>query len=173
MAGPIQSAISGATSLVAGVAVGAKKLSEDAKQASEKASSEAKAEEEASAKKQADEKAKRDAEVAKKEATVLEAKGSALEADLINMGADPESARAFMNARELGLSTKKFMLRNNGRFSKAYSTIADMASKDALTDSLSSKVLNKQGFADRVVALGGTRQARVKALVEASKGGKK
>ena len=166
MAGPIQSAISGATSLVAGAVVGAKKLSEDAKQASEKASAETKAEEEAVAKKQ-------QAEKAQKEATLTEAKGTALEADLINMGADPESARAFMNARELGLSTKKFMLREKGKFSKAYSTIADMASKDALTDSLSSKVLNKQGFAERVVALGGTRQARVKALVEASKGGKK
>ena len=155
MAGPIQSAISGATSLVAGAVVGAKKLSEDAKQADEKASAEAKAKEEnARAQKQ-------------------EAQSTALEADLINMGADPESVHAFMNARELGLSTKKFMLRNKGRFSKAYSTIADMASKDALTDSLSSKVLNKQGFAERVVALGGTRQARVKALVEASKGGKK
>ena len=50
---------------------------------------------------------------------------------------------------------------------------AEKLSKDALTDSLSSKVLNKQGFAERIVALGGTRKERVKSLVEASKGGKK
>lgn len=166
MAGPIQSAISGAINLTAGAVVGAKKLNEDAKQAQEKASAKAEAE-----RKAGEEKAL--AEKKAQEATLNEAKGVALEADLIRMGADPESVTAFMNARELGLSTKQFMLRNKGKFAKAYSTIAEQASKDALTDSLSSKVLNKQGFAERVVALGGTRQARVRSLVQASKGGKK
>ena len=166
MAGPIQSAISGALNVAGATAIAGKKLSEDAKQVSEKASAEAEAE-----RKAGEEKAL--AEKKAQEATLTEAKGVALEADLIRMGADPESVSAFMNARELGLSTKQFMLRNKGKFAKAYSTIAEQASKDALTDSLSSKVLNKQGFAERVVALGGTRKARVRSLVEASKGGKK
>lgn len=156
MAGPIQSAISGATSMVAGAVVGAKKLSEDAKQVSEKASAEDEAERKAG------------------EAIKEEAKATALEADLIKMGADPDSASAFMTARELGLDTKSFgMIRKKGKFVGSYSSLAEKLSKDALTDSLSSKVLNKQGFDERIVALGGNRKERVKKLVEASKGGKK
>ena len=156
MAGPIQSAISGALNVTAGAVIGAKKLSEDAKQAEQKASA----------------KAETERKVA--EATQKEAKESALEADLIRMGADPESASAFMKARELGLDTKQFgMIRKKGKFVGSYSSLAEKLSKDALTDSLSSKVLNRQGFAERVVALGGTRKERVRSLVEASKGGKK
>mgnify|MGYP002519875865 CR=1 FL=1 len=103
-----------------------------------------------------------------------EAKGVALEADLIRMGADPESAKAFVNAKELGLDTKSFgMIRKKGKFVGSYSSLADKLSKDSLTDSLSSKVINEEGFAKRVIALGGTRKGRVEALVAASKGGKK
>ena len=156
MAGTIQGAISGATSMVAGAVVGAKKLSEDAKQAEQKASAEAEAEKKAS------------------EATAKEAKDTALEADLIRMGADPESASAFMNARALGLDTKQFgMIRQKGKFVGSYSSLAEKLSKDSLTDSFSSKLLNQRGFEERLMALGGTRQKRVEALVSASKGGKK
>ena len=156
MAGPIQSAISGALNVAGATAIAGKKLSEDAKQASEKASAEAEAEKKLA------------------EATKTEAKESVLEADLIRMGADPESASAFMKARQLGLDTKQFgMIRKKGKFVGSYSSLAEKLSKDSLTDSLSSKVLNKQGFAERVVALGGTRKERVKSLVEASQGGKK
>ena len=103
-----------------------------------------------------------------------EAKDTALEADLIRMGADPESAKAFMNARALGLDTKSFgMIRKKGKFVGTYSSLAEKLSKDSLTDSLSSRVINEKGFAERVVALGGTRRGRVDALVKASKGGKK
>lgn len=156
MAGPIQSATSSALNVTAGAVIGAKKLSEDAKQAEQKASAQAETERKVA------------------EATQKEAKESALEADLIRMGADPESASAFMKARELGLDTKQFgMIRKKGKFVGSYSSLAEKLSKDALTDSLSSKVLNRQGFAERVVALGGTRKERVRSLVEASKGGKK
>lgn len=156
MAGPIQKAASEVASIASGVAVASKKLHENEKQANEKASIEAKAQEEA------------------KTALQAEAKESALEADLIRMGADPKSASAFMKARALGLSTKEFgMIRKKGKFVGSYSSLAEKLSKDSLTDSLSSKVLNKQGFAERVVALGGTRQERVKSLVEATSGGKK
>ena len=89
------------------------------------------------------------------------------------MGASPESASAFMTARALGMSTKGFgMIRQKGRYLGSYSTIAERLSQDALTDSLSSRVINEKGFAERVVALGGTRRGRVEALVKAS-GGKK
>ena len=156
MAGTIQGAISGATSMVAGAVVGAKKLSEDAEQAKQKASAEAEAEKKAS------------------EAFQKEAKDTALEADLIRMGADPESASAFMNARALGLDTKQFgMIRKKGKFVGSYSSLAEKLSKDSLTDSFSSKLLNQRGFEERLMALGGTRQKRVEALVSASKGGKK
>ena len=156
MAGPIQSAVGGAITAVGAGALAGKKISEDAQQLSEKASAEAKAQEEAS------------------KAIQKEAQESAIEADLIRMGADPKSARDFMTARSLGLDTQAFgMIRKKGKFVGTYSSLAEKLSKDSLTDSLSSKVINDRGFAERVVALGGPRRGRVDALVGASKGGKK
>ena len=156
MAGPIQKSMSDLVSIASGVAVAGKKIAENEKQAQEKISAEAKAEEE------------------NQKAIETEAGKVALASDLINMGADPESAQAFINARELGLDTKSFgMIRKQGKFVGSYSSLADKLSKDSLTDSLSSKVLNEKGFANRVMALGGTRRGRVEALVEASQGGKK
>ena len=155
MAGPIQRAMSEVVNVASGIAVAGKKLNEDERQISEKASAEAKAKAEAES------------------ALQKEAQETAIEADLIKMGADPDSTRAFMNARALGLETKGFgMIRQKGRYVGSYSTIAERLSKDALADSLSSRVINEQGFAKRVIALGGTRKGRVQALVEAS-GGKK
>lgn len=155
MAGPIQSAINQVIGTAAAAAVAGRKASENERQASEKASAEAEAQRKAS------------------EAIQTEAQDTALEADLVRMGADPKSASAFMTARKLGLDTKGFgMLRQKGRYIGSYSTIAEQLSKDALADSLSSRVINEKGFAERVVALGGTRKGRVQALVEAS-GGKK
>ena len=156
MAGPIQKALSDVVSTTSAIAVAGKKLSESEKQASQKASAEAKAQEEAS------------------KAIQTEAQESALEADLIRMGADPKSARDFMTARALGLDTKSFgMIRRKGKFVGTYSSLAEKLSKDSLTDSLSSKVINEKGFAERVMTLGGTRRGRVDALVGASEGGKK
>lgn len=156
MAGPIQKALSDVVSTASAISVAGKKLSESEKQASEKASAEAKAKEEAS------------------KAIQAEAQDTALEADLIKMGADPESAKAFMNARALGLDTKSFgMIRKKGKFVGTYSSLAEKLSKDSLTDSLSSRVINDKGFANRIMALGGTRRGRVDALVKASEGGKK
>ena len=156
MAGPIQKAMSDLTSIASGMAVAGKKLSESEKQASEKASAQAKTEEEAS------------------KAIQKEAQETALQADLIRMGADPKSAEAFITARALGLDTKQFgMIRKKGKFVGTYSSLAEKLSKDSLTDSLSSKAINDKGFAERIVALGGTRRGRVDALVGASEGGKK
>ena len=155
MAGPIQSAINQVIGTASAVALAGKKASENERQASEKASAEAEAQRKAS------------------ESLQKEAQEASLEADLINMGADPDSASAFMTARSLGLSTKGFgMIRQKGKYVGSYSTIAERLSKDALADSLSSRVINEKGFAERVVALGGTRKGRVEALVRAS-GGKK
>ena len=155
MAGPIQRAMSEAVGTASVVATVGKKLNEDERQARENKSAEAKAQEEAS------------------KAIQQEAQEASLEADLINMGASPESASAFMTARQLGLDTKGFgMIRQKGRYLGSYSTIAERLSQDALTDSLSSRAINEKGFAERVVALGGTRRGRVEALVKAS-GGKK
>ena len=155
MAGPIQKALSEAVSTASVVATVGKKVNEDARQASEKASAEAKAQKEAN------------------DALQKEAQETALEADLVKMGADPESARAFMTARSLGMDTKGFgMIKQKGKYVGSYSTIAERLAKDSVADSLSSRVINEEGFAKRVMALGGTRKGRVKALVEAS-GGKK
>ena len=155
MAGPIQRAMSEAVGTASAIVAVGKKLNDDERQASEKASAEAKAKTEAES------------------ALQKEAQDTALEADLVRMGADPESARAFMTARALGLNTKGFgMLRQKGKFMGSYSSMAEKLSKDSLADSLSSRVINEEGFAKRVMALGGTRKGRVQALVEAS-GGKK
>ena len=169
MAGPIQSAVNQMIGSATAVAVGAKKLSENERQASEKASKEAKATQEAEAKK-AEEQQRQESKLA---SDTLEAKNTALEADLIRMGADPESAEAFMLARQLGLKTKGFgMLRKKGKFIGSYSSVAEKLSKDAITDSLSSRAINEEGFTQRILALGGTRKGRVSALLKAS-GGKK
>ena len=169
MAGPIQSAVNQMLGSATAVAVGAKKLSENERQASEKASKEAKATQEANAKK-AEEQQRQESKLA---SDTLEAKNTALEADLIRMGADPESAEAFMLARQLGLETKGFgMLRKKGKFIGSYSSVAEKLSKDAITDSLSSRAINEEGFTKRILALGGTRKGRVSALIKASGGGK-
>lgn len=154
--GPIQQAISEAVTTAAGVTVGAKKLYEDEKQAALQEQKEI------------------EAKKALAQATKKEAQDTAIEADLIRMGADPESAKSFMLARSLGLDTKNFgMIRKKGKFVGIYSSLAEKLSKDSLTDSLSSKVINEKGFAERVMALGGTRKGRVEALIAASKGGNK
>ena len=155
MAGPIQSAFNQMLGTATAVAVAGKKAYEHERQASENASAEAKAQKEAD------------------DALQKEAQETALEADLVKMGADPESARAFMTARSLGMETKGFgMIRQKGRYIGSYSTIAERLSKDALADSLSSRVINEEGFAKRIMALGGTRKGRVEALIKASGGSK-
>ena len=169
MAGPIQNAINQVIGTASAVAVAGKKASENERQASEKASKEAQAFE----KEQRAQAEKEQAEQAKLASDTLEAKNTALEADLIRMGADPESAEAFMLARQLGLETKSFgMLRKKGKFIGSYSSVAEKLSKDAITDSLSSKAINDKGFTKRILALGGTRKGRVSALIKASGGGK-
>ena len=155
MAGPIQKAISEAVSIASGATVAGKKLKEHERQAREEASLEAENKEKTA------------------KAIQAEAESEALEADLIRMGADPESAEAFMLARQLGLETKGFgMLRKKGKFIGSYSSVAEKLSKDAITDSLSSRAINEEGFTKRILALGGTRKGRVSALLKAS-GGKK
>ena len=155
MAGPIQSAFNQILGTATAVAVAGKKAYEHERQANKDASAEAEAQRKA------------------EEDLQKEAKETAIEADLINRGADPESARAFMTARSLGMETKGFgMLRQKGRYIGSYSSIAEQLAKDSLTDSLSSRVINEEGFAQRVMALGGDRRSRVQALIEASKGGK-
>ena len=155
MAGPIQSAFNQILGTATAVAVAGKKAYEHERQANKDASAEAEAQRKA------------------EEDLQKEAKETAIEADLINRGADPESARAFMTARSLGMETKGFgMIRQKGRYIGSYSSIAEQLAKDSLTDSLSSRVINEEGFAQRVMALGGNRRSRVQALIEASKGGK-
>ena len=165
----IQEALTGAAGAIAGAALVGEKISENERQASEKASKEAKATQEAEAKKAKEEQRQQ----SKLASDTLEAKETAIEADLIRMGADPESASAFMTARKLGLETKGFgMLRKKGKFIGSYSSLAEKLSKDALTDSLSSRAINDEGFRKRVLSLGGTRKGRVEALIKASGGSK-
>lgn len=163
MAGPIQKAISDVITTGAAITGIGKKLSDDERQAGEKAEAERLATE------------KETEEAREEEAKMMrEAESIAMEADLIKMGADPDTARAFMTARELGLDTSRFgsIRGRKGRFVGTYSSIAERLSRDSLTDSLTSRVINKRGFAERIAALAGGRKGKVAALVEASEGGR-
>lgn len=137
MAGPIQKAMSDAITAGAAVAGITKKLTEDERQAEK--------------------------EIASKGETQKEAPKSTPQAkELIDMGADPESAEAYVNAKERELDSKSFgMVRKQGKFVGSYSSLADKFSKDSLTDALSSRALNKDGFKKR------------KGLVADMKGGKR
>ena len=163
MAGPIQKAISDVITTGAAITGIGKKLSDDERQAGEKAEAERLASE-------------KETEEAREEETKMmrEAESVAMEADLIRMGADPDTVRAFMTARELGLDTSRFgtIRGRGGRFIGTYSSIAERLSRDSLTDSLTSRVINKRGFAERIAALGGGRKGKVDALVKASEGGR-
>jgi len=154
MAGPIQKSMSNLVNTGAVVSGVVAKHNEAERQTQEKLSAQA------------------EAEAKNQKQTQEDASSIALEADLIRMGADAESAKAFVDAKNLGLDTKGFgMIRKKGKFVGSYSSLADKLSKDSLTDSLSSKVINQKGFAERVMSLSATRKGRVEALVEASKGG--
>lgn len=154
MAGPIQAAISGAITAASAAAVAGKKLSEEEKQTHLKKIKE-----------------EREAE-AYKESLNKMAKEASLEADLISAGADPEKARGFITAQQLGTDTSKFgMIRSKGKFVGSYSRYAQKLAEGALADSYTAQLISDRGFAERVVALGGSRKTRVEALLEA-KGGK-
>lgn len=153
--GAIQAALSSAITAASAAAVAGKKLNEDEKQAHIQKIKE----------EQADEEYRANLDKMAKEA--------ALEADLISAGADPEKARGFMTARNLGSDTSKFgMIKNKGKFVGSYSKYAESLAKGSLADTYSSMLISDKGFAERVVSLGGTRKERVKALLEA-KGGSK
>ena len=163
MAGPIQKAISDVITTGAAITGIGKKLSNDERQTGKEAEAEG-IPNESETEKTAEEEAR----------MRREAESIAMEADLIRMGADPDTARAFMTARELGLDTSRFgtIRGRGGRFVGTYSSIAERLSRDSLTDSLTSRVINKRGFAERIAALTGGRKGKVAALVEASEGGR-
>ena len=103
-----------------------------------------------------------------------EARETAIEADIVKMGGDPETTRNFMVARSLGLDTKGFgMVKKNGKYVGSYSSIAEKLAKGSLADSLTSKVITDRGFSERLISLGSSRKGRVEALIGATKGGKK
>lgn len=168
MAGPIQKALSEVVTTGAAIAGIGKKLSDDERQAQEKKQKEEAAAASAAAKEAAIAEAEAEKGRREEEAKDKEAKSAAMEADLIRMGADPERARAFMTARELGLPTTSFgMMRKKGKFVGSYSTVAERLAADYYTDSLSSRVINDRGFRDRVAALKGNKAKR---LLEATGG---
>lgn len=154
----IQSAVNQMLGTAAAATLAVKKGAEKEKQ---KASAAEAAEQESAAKE------------AQKASEQAEAKEAALQADLVRMGADPESAEAFMLSRRMGLDGKGFgMIRKKGRFVGSYSSLAEKLASDSITDSLSSKAINDRGFTQRYMSLGGSRKGRTEALVKASGGSK-
>lgn len=163
MAGPIQKAVSEVITTGAAITGLGKKIVEDERQTRKKEESERIA-----AEKEEEETREEQARMKK------EAESVAMEADLIRMGADPETTRAFMTARELGLDTSRFgtIRGKGGKFIGSYSTMAEKLSSGSLFDSLTSRVINKRGFAERIAALSGGRKGKVESLVKATEGGK-
>lgn len=151
----IQSAVNGMLGTGAAATVAVKKGAEGQKQEAEKAAAEKAAKAEQGLRNEA------------------EAKEAALQADLVRMGADQESAESYILARRMGLDGKGFgIIRKKGRFVGSYSSLAEKLSKDAITDSLSSRAMNDRGFTERYMSLGGSRKGRVEALIKASGGSK-
>lgn len=151
----IQSAVNAMLGTGAAAAVAVKKGAEGQKQEAEKAAAEKAAKAEQGLRNEA------------------EAKEAALQADLVRMGADPDSAESYILARRMGLDGKGFgMIRKKGRFVGSYSSLAEKLSKDAITDSLSARAMNDRGFTERYMSLGGSRKGRVEALIKASGGSK-
>lgn len=155
MAGAIQGALSNLVSIASGAVVAGKKLSEDEKQA--------KIQETKAAQAEADYQRK----------ITAQAKDIAMEADLVSMGADPDKAHAFMLARGLGLDTKKFgnIRTKGGKFAGSYSSMAERLAQGSLADSLTAKVINQKGFAERLLQI--KESDKVKAALKAKEGGSK
>lgn len=164
MAGPIQTAIGQALGAAAAAGVVAKKLSYDERQASQAKEKEEKAEAEAQRM------AKEQIRAEDKEASAV-----ALEADLINMGASPEAAKAYRLAQERGLGKpQRLLFDESGKPLATYEEVATILSMQAKETSLSARLRGKDKVkARREMLEGRSHEERVHNAVLASSGGKK
>ena len=156
MAGPIQTALGQALGAFAGAAALGKKLANDEKQADERQI------------KQEKKAAQIEAEESKEAAAV------ATEADLINLGASEEAAKAFRLAQERGTGKPdRILFDEKGKAIATYNEVASLLSKQSLENSYSARLRSKNSMKIRRQLLEGkTHQERVQNAVLATKGGK-
>ena len=181
MAGPIQTAIGSLINTSAGALAIGKKISDDERQAGEKAAKEAKAakaEADAEAKAAAEEEAKAKKQKQLSSAALKEekkeAQAVATEADIRLLGGTPEAALAYRLAQERGLaSPKRIIYDKEGTAVATYEEVAQILADQSREGSVSSLLRGRNAVKNRRALLSGkTHEQRVKEAVLASGGGK-
>lgn len=181
MAGPIQTAIGSMLNTATGALAIGKKLSDDERQASEKAAKEAKAAEaeEDKATKEAERQAKQEEKARKLASDTLkqekaEASAVATEADVRLLGGSPEAAKAYRLAQERGLANpKRLIYDEEGNAIATYSEMAEILADESLSGTVSSLLRGRNAVKNRRKLLEGkSHKENVENAVLAA-GGKK
>lgn len=181
MAGPIQTAIGSLINTTAGAVAIGKKLSDDERQAGEKADKEAKAAkaEQAKAAKEAERQAKQEEEAKRLASDSLkqekaEASAVATEADVRLLGGSPEAAKAYRLAQERGLANpKRLIYDEEGNAIATYSEMAEILADESLSGTVSSLLRGRNAVKNRRKLLEGkSHKENVENAVLAA-GGKK
>lgn len=127
---------------------------------------------------QDEEKAKQEAALSKKEerlkrkADIQEAEDVATEADLINLGASPEAAKAYLLAQKRGIAAPKRMLFDKqGKAVATYDQMAEILADQSLADTYTSQLRTKNKIKVRRQLLEGkSHKERVESAVLAAGG---
>lgn len=181
MAGPIQTAIGSMLNTAAGALAVGKKLSNDERQAGEKADKEAKAAEaeQAKAAKEAERQTKQEEEAKRLASDSLkqekaEASAVATEADVRLLGGSPEAAKAYRLAQERGLANpKRLIYDEEGNAIATYSEMAEILADESLSGTVSSLLRGRNAVKNRRKLLEGkSHKENVENAVLAA-GGKK
>lgn len=185
MAGPIQTAIGSMLNTVSGGLAIGKKLSNDERQANEKAAKEAQAAKAAKTKEGEAAKAAeaKEAEAQKAERKLAsdslkeekaEASAIATEADVRLLGGSPEAAKAYRLAQERGLANpKRLIYDEEGNAIATYSEMAEILADESLSGTVSSLLRGRNAVKNRRKLLEGkSHKENVENAVLAA-GGKK
>lgn len=169
MAGPIQTAIGSMLNTATGALAIGKKLSDDERQASEKAAKESEA-----AKKAEAEKAERKLASDTLKEEKAEASAVATEADVRLLGGSPEAAKAYRLAQERGLANpKRLIYDEEGNAIATYSEMAEILADESLSGTISSLLRGRNAVKNRRKLLEGkSHKENVENAVLAA-GGKK
>lgn len=190
MAGPIQTAIGQALGAAAGAVALGKKFNENERQATEKAAAQREKEEKEQKAALQEAKDKRDADKALKEKQALEAAKAAeeekaqkkadkkeasdiaTEADLINFGASPEAAKAYLLAQKRGIaSPQRMIFDKSGKPLATYEEMAELLADQSLSETYSSQLRTRKAVKVRRQLLEGkSHKERVESAVLAAGG---
>ena len=174
MAGPIQTAIGSMLNTATGALAIGKKLSDDERQAGEKAAKEAEAAKAAEAKEAEAQKAERKLASDSLKEEKAEASAVATEADVRLLGGSPEAAKAYRLAQERGLANpKRLIYDEEGNAIATYSEMAEILADESLSGTVSSLLRGRNAVKNRRKLLEGkSHKENVENAVLAA-GGKK